>query len=107
MDAGPDENPALKAESDGGGRARVKASISSTLKKNGAILPDYIVDALTDAALNEMADVRKRLSYMLFCFANHFENAYTKERLERLEFVFLTHLRDADNVAYLPSDIED
>lgn len=107
MGVNPDENPALKAESDGGGRARVKASISNTLKKNGAILPDYIVDALTDTALNEMADVRKRLSYMLFCFANHFENEYTKEQLERLEFVFLTHLRDADNMAYLPSDLKD
>lgn len=107
MDDAPDENLALKSESDGGNRARVKKLLSQTLHKKGAILPEAIVDALTDTALKEMADVRSRMAFMLHCFTEYFENEYTKDRLEKLELVFVTHLRDENNLAYMPPEMED
>lgn len=102
-----EENLALKSESDGGNRLRVKKLLSQTLHKNGAILPDPVIESLTDAALKEMADVRSRMAFMLHCFTEYFNNEYTKERLEKLELVFVTHLRDSNNLAYMPPEMDD
>jgi hypothetical protein len=101
------EDLAYTAESEPLNRQRVKNKILSALKKSGAILPDSIVESITNNTLLEMADVRKRMAYMVYCFAEHCDGSYTREKMERLEFVLLCHRRDANNAAYLPEGMED
>ncbi len=107
-----EENPqsddlAHTAESDPLNKQRVKNKILLTLKKSGAILPDNIVEALVNNTIIEMADVRKRMAYMVYCFSEHCDGSYTREKLERLEFVLLCHRRDDNNAAYLPDGMEE
>lgn len=106
-DAQQSDDLALNAESEPNNRRRVKSGLSLALRRAGAILPDHVVEALVEVSLKEMADVRRRISYMVYCFADHFEGAYTREKLERLELVLLRHHRDENNLGFIPQDMLD
>ena len=106
-DAHESDDLAFAAESEPNNRRRVKSGLALALRRSGAILPDHVLESLVEATLKEMADVRRRISYMVYCFAEHFDGAYTREKMERFELVLLRHHRDENNLGCLPKDMTD
>jgi hypothetical protein len=103
----PSEDPVRQAEFNEGNVARVRAGVETTLRRAGAILPDYIVDALVEHTLDETLAARRRIAYMVHMFNGAFGAECTPERLERLEICVLLHERDANNGVTMPIEVAD
>lgn len=100
-------DPVRQAEFNEANVARVRAGVDTTLRRAGAILPDYIVDALVEHALDEALATRRRIAYMVHMFNGAFGEECTPARLERLEICVLLHERDADGGVSMPVEVAD
>lgn len=98
----PAEDPVRRAEYNPDNVARVRDDVRTTLRQNGCILPDYVVDALVEQILDEALATRRRVGYMVHVFNESFGDECTPERLERLEMCILLHERAEGNSVKMP-----
>jgi hypothetical protein len=97
-----EDDPVRAAEFDPVNVARVKGDVEKALRRSGCILPSGVIEALTMTVLEEALSTRRRMAFMVHCFAETYDGKIDAAKMERLETVLLVHHRDADNVGFLP-----
>ncbi len=103
----PNTDPVRKAEYNAANVDRVRVATLNMLRKNGCILPDYVIEAIVEQVLEESLATRRRIGYMVHVFTEAFGEECTPERLERLEICVLLHERDAANGVVMPVEVVD